>query len=108
MSRSQPWATVVENYVCKVSANIATSVGLSVAGFAKGSLIGASAGTITFYGSKTQDGTYYLIENSGSTDLSVTKTADRCTAIPEEAFLVPFLKIIAGSEVTLDVFLQSE
>ena len=95
MGREQPWFEQIITYGTDVVANIADIVAIDIGCFRSGSIGGALAATLTFYGCATEDGTFLLIEDSGSTDLSLTKTASRWSQLPAALFHGPrFIKII--------------
>lgn len=97
------------SYTVNTAANIASVKPLCIANFRSGSVGGATGGTLTFYGSDEENGTYRLIEGSDSTDLSLTMTNNRWSQLPAAVFDGPkYLKIIHGaSQQSVVVALKS-
>ena len=103
------WQQNIAGYSTDVVANIDSIAVLDIGNFRSGMIGGATAGTITFYACATPNGDYRLIEDSSSTDVSLTLTADRFAQIPAAVFSgARFIKIVHGaSQVDYDLLLKT-
>lgn len=95
MPLDQAHVQVIESYSTDVVANIATIKPINIGSYRGGSIAGADAATLSFYGSTTEDGTFELMENSAGTAFSAVHGANQSTQIPEAVFMgARFIKII--------------